>query len=335
MKAAVFHGPRDIRFAQVPRPELDEGEVLLRVRACGICGSDLHTYRHGMFLGLGREVNGGRILGHEFSGEVVEIRGEVAGVEVGDRVVTVGIGANAEYHKVSAQMASTLMVPIPDHVSFEEAATTEPLATSLHAAHLADPKDGETLVIMGAGIIGLGVLQSVRALSDAKTIVVDVSERRLAMASRLGADLTVNAARESAVKRILEIGGSGELTVLEAPLGAVETVFDCAGANRDASGPSVLEQALAMVKQNGKVIVVAAFEKPVEIDCNVIMRKGIHLIGSWAWSPEELVQAMELLASDKVDRRPLITHEFPLEQASEAYETQLRADEAVKVLLKP
>ncbi|MFQ5700095.1 MAG: alcohol dehydrogenase catalytic domain-containing protein [Myxococcota bacterium] len=129
MKAAVFHGPRDTRVEEVAEPTLEEGEVLLRVRACGICGSDLHSYRHGVFQEvLGVPVETGRILGHEFSGEIVEICGDVAGLEVGDRVVGSGIGANAELVKIRSSM-TPLLVPFDEAPSFVEAATTEPLAT--------------------------------------------------------------------------------------------------------------------------------------------------------------------------------------------------------------
>ncbi len=334
MKAAVFHGPRDVRFEEVPTPTLQDGEVLIRVRACGICGSDLHTYRHGMFLGLGLPIENGRILGHEFSGEVVEIMGEVEGVQVGDRVTTAGMGGNAEYYRVPAQM-TRFLVQVPDGVSFEEAATTEPLATSLHAVNLAKPADDETLVVMGTGIIGLGVVQTIKAVSSANTIVVDLSDKRLAMAAQLGADVTINASREDAVEKIMEMTGSEQATLVDTPVGKVDTVFDCAGVTRDFSGTSVLEQALTLVKQNGKVIIVAVFEKPLELDHNVIVRKGIQLLGSWAWTPQEFVESMGLIRSGKVDRKPLTTHSFPLEKASEAYETQLKADEAIKVLLTP
>ncbi len=315
-------------------PTLDEGEALIRVRACGICGSDLHTYRHGLFLGLGLPTETGRILGHEFSGEIVKIKGDVQAVKVGDRVTTAGMGANAEYFKVSAQMVPYLS-EVPDHVSFEEAATNEPLATSLHAVNLAAPTNEQTLVVMGAGIIGLGVVQLIKAFSNAKTIAVDLSDKRLEMAIQLGADVTINAGREDAVGRISEMTGAGPLSLVDAPVSGVDTVFDCAGAARDFSGMSVLEQALNLVTQNGKVVVVAVFEKPLEIDHNVIVRKGIQLLGSWAWSLQEFSQSLELISSGKVDRKPLITHEFPLEEASRAYETQLNAAEAIKVLLKP
>jgi 2-desacetyl-2-hydroxyethyl bacteriochlorophyllide A dehydrogenase len=332
MKAAVFHGPRDIRFEEVEKPTLEEGEVLLRIRACGICGSDLHTYRHGMFQEvLGSPIETGCILGHEFSAEIAEIRGDVAGVKVGDRVITIGTGANAEYIKIS-HPATTFLIPFNDSLSFVEAATTEPLATSLHAVNLANPKDREIHVIMGAGIIGLGVLQCIKSRSSARTIVVDLSDRRLAMATELGADMTINATKTNVV---MEMMLSGQLDLDGALAGNVDTVFDCAGITKNFEGTSVLEQALSMVKQDGKVIIVAVFEKPPEIEWNLIVRKGIQLFGSWAWTPEEFVQASRLISSGEIDRKPLISHTFSLEEASKAYETQLQAEEAIKVVLTP
>lgn len=334
MRAAIFRGPEDVVFGEAPDPTLEDGDVLIRVRACGICGSDLHTYRHGLFLGLGAPTPGGRILGHEFSGDVVEIRGEAAGVKVGDRIATAGIGGNAEYFRMPAEMVP-ILVPMPDNISYEEAATTEPLATSVHAVNLAAPGNDQTLVIMGAGIIGLGILQVIRAVSSAKVIVVDLSDRRLAMAEQLGADIVINAGRENAVDRILEITGSTPLDLLESQAGNVDTVFDCVGVPRNFQGTSVLEQALSLVKPDGKVIVVAVFERNVELDFNVIVRAGIQLHGSWAWTPEEFMQAAELIRSGKIDRKPLITHRFGLEEANTAYQTQLRAGEAIKVMITP
>ena len=95
MKAAVFHGPQDVRFEEIDAPALADGDVLLRVKACGICGSDLHTYKHGMFQQLGNPIEQGRVLGHEFSGEVIATGGPIPGVNLGDRVTSIGVGANA------------------------------------------------------------------------------------------------------------------------------------------------------------------------------------------------------------------------------------------------
>jgi 2-desacetyl-2-hydroxyethyl bacteriochlorophyllide A dehydrogenase len=334
MKAAVFHGPRDIRFEDVPRPVLNEGEALMRIRACGICGSDLHTYREGLFLQLGLPLEQGRILGHEFSGEIVEVRGEMPDVQVGGRYTTVSVGGNAEFLRITPQIASR-MIPIPDHLSFEEAATTEPLATSLHAVELADPKDDQVVVVMGAGIIGLGVLQCIRARSNARVIVVDLSARRLQLAHELGAHLTINASEEDAVARLKALHGDSALSLLDTAESGIDTVFDCAGATARFQGTTVLEQAISLVRQNGKVVVVAVFERKIELDVNAVVRKGVQLLGSWAWTPADFVQSMSLISSGKIDRKPLITHRFALEEASQAYETQMQANEAVKVVLTP
>ncbi len=333
MKAAVFHGPRDVRFEEIDKPILAVGEVLLKVGACGICGSDLHTYRHGMFLQLGSPIDSGRVLGHEFSGEVVEINGDVPGVSIGDRVTTVGMGGNAEYIRISAEMATTL-VPINDDISYVEAATTEPLATSLHAANLGAPADGETHVIIGAGIIGLGILQCIKAHSTAKAIVADLSDKRLAKAAELGADQVINV-RGSALTEILSGDHLISENLLSGTTGGVDVVYDCAGMGKNASGPSVLEQALSIVRQNGKVVIVAVFEQDITLDYNIIVRKGVQVHGSWAWEMDEFIESARLIASGKIDRKPLVSHTFPLEQASEAYETQLVAEEAIKVVFTP
>lgn len=334
MKAAVFYGARDIKVEEVETPKLDAGDILLRVKACGICGSDLHPYKLGEFPAVATPAGSGKIMGHEFSAEVAEIAGEAEGLKVGDRVISVGAGANAEYVKIPALMRP-IVIPLPSEVSYEEAATNEPLATSLHAVNLAEPVDGETVVIMGAGIIGLGVLQVLKASYSTEVVVVDLSDKRLDMAQKLGADAVINAAREDPYQKMLEITGSNELSLMPVSFANVDTVFDCAGHFAGHTGTPVLWQALTIVRQDGKVVLVAIYEKAPEIEYNLVVRKGIKMLGSWAWSLDEFVQSLELIRSGKVDRKPLITHEFPLEKAKEAYETQLRAEEAIKVLIKP
>lgn len=334
MKAAILYGARDIRVEEVETPKLEAGDVLLRVRACGICGSDLHAYKLGQFPAVAMPVGSGRIMGHEFSGDIAELGGQVTGLQVGDRVVTVGAGANAKFLRIPA-ILRPMLVPLPPEVSFEEAATVEPLATSLHAVNLAEPVDGETIVIMGAGIIGLGVLQVLKSRCSARVVVTDLSDKRLAMAKELGADVIINARREDPYQRMLEIAGSKTISLMEQTMANVDTVFDCAGSATEQTATAALWQALLMVKENGKVVEVAVFEKPLEIEFNIIVRKGIKLLGSWGWSPIEFLYSLELIRSGKVNRKPLITHEFPLEKAKEAYETQLRAEEAIKVVIKP
>lgn len=334
MKAAVFYGARDVRVEEVETPKLDPGDVLLRIKACGICGSDLHTYKLGDFPAVATDVGDGRIMGHEFSGEIAALGGEVEGLKVGDRIVTIGAGANAEFVKVPASMRP-ILIPLPPEVSFEVAATNEPLATSLHAVNLAKPADGQTIVIIGAGIIGLGVLQVLKSSCSVKVIVVDLSDKRLAMAKDLGADVLINARGVDLYQKVLEVTGSNELSLLPVSFGNVDTVFDCAGNPTGHTGTPVLWQALTMVKQDGTVVMVAIYEKDPEIQYNLVVRKGIRMLGSWGWGFEEFVQSLELIRSGKIDRRPLITHEFSLDEVKDAYETQLKAEEAIKVIIKP
>ena len=134
---------------------------------------------------------------------------------------------------------------------------------------------------------------------------------------------------------VLLMLGTGLLD-LDFPLaGNVDAVYDCAGVGKNFEGTSVLQQALSIVKEDGKVVIVAVFEKQPEIDWNLVVRKGVRLLGSWAWSPEELARASRLISSGEIDRKPLVSHTFSLEDAREAYEVQLREEEAVKVMLTP
>jgi len=335
MKAALLQGASKITIESIPRPKLAEGEILLRVRACGICGSDLHTFEQGLFEEMGIPVNGGRVLGHEFAGEVAEIKGEVSGLKVGDRVCTTAIGGNSEYVKIPAS-SLPIVFPIREGISFEEAATVEPLATSLHAVNLAAPQEGETHVIIGAGIIGLGILQVLTARrANVKTIVCDISETRLALATEFGATLTINAVQENTVETIIGITGSEHVMFLPEDAGLVDTVYDCAGLSAKFYGIPALQQALVVTKPGGNVIALGLFEKLAAVDHNLLVLKGINLRGSIAWSPEEFHLAMDLLNSEEIDRKPLISHRFPLEETQQAYETQLRVREAIKVMINP
>jgi len=136
-------------------------------------------------------------------------------------------------------------------------------------------------------------------------------------------------------EKVIDLFGADEISYISTPTGKVDTVFDCAGLPMGFTGTPVLQQAISMLKENGKAVVVAIFEKPPEIDYNLVVRKGITIHGSWAWVPEEFKASMELIGSGKIDRKPLITHRFPIDEAKQAYETQLRAEEAVKVMIIP
>jgi len=332
MKAAVHYGSRDIRVEEVAIPKINAGEVLLRVKACGICGSDIHEYKLGLYPELGIPVGKGKIMGHEFSGEVAEFGSGVEGLKIGDRVVAISNGGNAEYVKISA-MARPLILPIPASLSYMEAATNEPLATSLHGVNLAAPEDNQIIVILGMGLIGLGVLQILKTRTKAKIFAVDVSEKRLGLAKKIGADVVIDARKVDPYEYMIGTTGGTKIEYLEIPYAGVDTVIDCAGFSHESRGEPPLWGGLKMVKPNGKVVEIAVLEKTPEMNLNVIVRKNIYLIGSWAWTPLEFFGALEMLKSGVVQRKQLITHTFPLTEAKQAYETQMNTNEAIKVIL--
>ena len=329
MQAAVYHGPRDIRVEDIPTPTIAEDEVLVRVRACGICGSDLHMYRLGMFEALGRPVANGRVMGHELSGDVVAVGARVNEFHVGDRLTAVGLGGFAEYVAVPINERGPYLLPA--NVSFDEGATLEPLATSLHGVGLANPQPGETVVILGAGIIGLGCVQAIKATVPCRVIVVDAAARRLELAQRFGADATVNLTETDPLEAVIALtGGEQDIQRFGVRGGNADVVIDCAGAQRSPN------QGLYMLKPaGGRMVLVALFEQQPELDFNQVVRKHVTLHGSWTWTKDDYNRAIELVASGKIDRKPLVSHTYPLSAAPEAFATQAQPTASVKVLLKP
>lgn len=336
MKAAVFHGPGWIVAEEASIPSVAAGEVLVRVVACGICGSDLHLYRTNTHRDLlvRRTAAGQEIPGHEFAGVIVKTGDGVDGFQVGDRVVGVGMGGMAEY--VPVPVNPFQLARIPDGVSFEEAATTEPLADGLQMLRLAQLQPGENVVVFGAGIIGLGVLQALKALGTqvGKLIAIDVSETRLAMAREVGATHVINARDADPVAQAGELcGWQSGYGVPQAP--DVHVVIDCAGYLQHMPGPPPLQTALYMLRPSGgRLICFGAFEGKMSLDLMPVIHKQLSIHGSNGYGADELDQALALMASGQVDRRKLVSHRFPLDQVGEAFEVQ-GAGKAIKVLLIP
>jgi threonine dehydrogenase-like Zn-dependent dehydrogenase len=341
MKAAVFYDPGKMAVRDdIAQPAAGPGEVLVKVAACGICGSDLHLYRTNAHRASGvLRINeqGLEIPGHEYAGTIVEVGPGVTGWQPGERVVGVtGGGAFAEL--VPVPVNPYQLARVPDGVSFEEAATTEPMADALQMVRLADVQPGENVVVFGVGIIGLGVIQALRALERpaGKVVAIDVSDPRLDMARQVGATDAVNArATPDVVARVGEIVGLAPNIFGGTAAPKVDVVIDCAGYLKHMSGPPPLQSALNMLKPTGgRVICFGAYEGPVTLDLTYLIEKQVRIIGSLGYAAEELTQALDLMARRKVDRRRLITHSFPLDRIVEAFETQA-AGQAIKVMIEP
>ncbi len=346
MKGAVYHGPRDLRVEEIDVPEVGPNDVLLKVRACGICGSDVHSYCSGFYI------DPGQIMGHEFVGEVVEIGEKVTDIQVGQRGTGISVefcgtcywcktaqymlcpnlfkaatgygvpGAFAEYVKLTDVKVGTNFHHVPDEIDDLSAATIEPVGVGVYTVAACDPKSTDKVVILGAGMIGNTVMQVLKAIPVAKVVVSEIFEKRLNAALELGADVVINAGVENVLERVKEEVGIGAYHFGEGAM--ADIVVEAAGA------PATIEQSFEMVRSGGTIAIVGLPEKKASIDTTKIVHKMPHIIGCLGGN---FPGAIKLLKEGKVNTKPLITHVLPLKDAKEAFEIQSRADDAIKVMI--
>ena len=350
MKAAVIRGPADIGVETVDTPSIKDNEILVKVAACGICGSDLHFYKKGpTFIPQGRT-----IVGHEWSGEVVEVGSAVAGVRVGSRIIGLGIqscgqcvaclegmilecpsfgvpgyglnGAFAEYVVVPNPMPGIILFEIPEEMGWVEAAAIEPFTISWYAVDQAQIQPDHTVVVLGAGAIGLGAIQIAKLQGAATVIVSEPSAKRLAMAKNMGADITIDPTVTDPVKAVKETT-SGKMA---------NAVIECSGVPKAfCQGLDMLRLGPGMLRMPGVMIQVATFEQDVCIPPELMRQLTtgnlfIHGSGGAVWD-----KPFEGVCSGKLNAKDLITHEFSLDDIKQAFEMQLNAKEAIKVVVKP
>lgn len=336
MKAAVLKGPLDIRMETVADPVVEPDGIIIKVKTCGICGSDLHVYK--------QEGKEGTLFGHEFSGDVAEVGSQVKDLTVGERVTAVGFrpcgrcfwcrqgksfrcsemalvgyqlpGAMAEYVSIPSAKAGQNVFKLSDELTYQDGATVEPLSIALYSVKRAQPQEKDTVVVLGAGIIGLNTIQVLKAMGVKRVLVSGRRTSRLEAAKTCGADLVVDAAREDVLQ-----------TVMEATSGmGADLVLECAGSQE------TFNQAVAMARGGGKVMLVGVYEKPLTWDPLPVISKNLTLVGCLGGN---FPGAIELLRSGKVNTRSLVTHSFPLDQAQEAFKTQIQDRAAIKVMIVP
>lgn len=342
MKAAMLYGVKDLRIEDVEIPKVGLGEVLVKVKAATTCGTDLKIFRRGY---VEKVIKLPTVFGHEWAGEVVEVGEGLEWPKKGMRIRAGNSapclhctmcqkgkynlcenmiwlwGAYAEYIKVPARMVLVNMQEIPQHVSYEEAAITEPLACVLHGAEEANIKPGDTVTIIGAGPIGLLHLLTAKKFGAGRVISIDLVEDRLNFAERLGADETVNAGKEDVVERVRELtGGYGSDVVIEA-IGL----------------PSTWEQALKLVRKGGTVLEFGGCPPGTEIKVNTekLHYGELTVRGSFHATPLHFRKALNLIASRTIDVRPLITRKMKLENIREAFDILMTSKKEIKIAIIP
>lgn len=357
MKAAVLEAPGKLILKEVPIPRLKPDEVLIKVGACGICGSDVRYYLgenpwslH--TLGIEESMPPNTILGHEVAGEIFEVGSSSFKSRLGERVGIIAfkscgkcyycrrglhnlckemlhIGHDGRWHDVDyipGGYAEYMPVwedkahPIPQNISFEEATQLDGLAVAVHAVNRARILPGESIAIIGMGPIGLMVLQVAKNVGATDTIAIDIREKPLEVASKLGADITLNGKEKDIVKDILkETDGEG-----------VNVVFDTVG------NENTVMQGLSMLARGGRLILVALSKRKITLDLTLF--SGERLMTSSANNLyHEYTIAVELLSHNRVRVRPFITHIFSLDEIEEAFKIALNKEayDAIKVVIKP
>ena len=349
MKAAIYHGPGDIRIEDVERPGPGDVGIIIRVRAAGICGTDVHAYRSDRI-----QYATGKVLGHEFSGDVVEIGSEVTDVEVGDRVWAISMlpcfqceacrereyfrcrdakgggvsghdGAFSEYTWVPVVALNGNVIKLDDSLNYRDGAMVEPVGVGTGAARRADPQSADTVVVLGVGLVGLGAVATFKDMGVAKIIASDVSEKRLAAAGELGADVLINAAENDAVAEVMgETSGNGADIVVEA-----------------AGIPMTFHQSIDMVRRDGKVMAVATYDEPFEFDPSLarpglrmssLVRKAVRMIGCYGG---DNLGAYDLIRRGRLKAGQLVTHTLPLAEILRAFQIQMDVAESIKVMIEP
>jgi (R,R)-butanediol dehydrogenase / meso-butanediol dehydrogenase / diacetyl reductase len=313
-----IHGAGDVRLDTYERPEPGPNDVLIRMKACGICGSDLSYIKVG---GMPREPGGQTALGHEGAGEVSFVGSEVADIALGQPVIVnpmntpsfIGSGgpegAFTEELLVREARLGDSILPIPAGIPYDVAAMCEPLAVALHGVNRAEAKAGTKLVIYGCGPIGLGmVLWAVDRGCD--VIALDLAEERLERARALGAR-TINPANEDSVARIKELHGTTHYFGRERSL--TDAYIDAAG------GPSILADVVSMANKHARHVITAAYMKPIELPAGPMLTSEMTITTAVGYPTEfpEVVAAMPRLA-DKI--RSIISHHLPFAQIMEGLE---------------
>ncbi|OLN96217.1 Sorbitol dehydrogenase 2 [Colletotrichum chlorophyti] len=325
MRTVQVTSPGVVSWVDVPTPKTGPNDVLLRIKACGICGSDM-LYTEGGGI---PPRQGHTRLGHEPAAEVVEIGDNVSprDVEIGDHVVidtmafTDGFlgsggaqGALSEFVVVYDYKPQTQLRKIPKHVPWHVAALNEPMAVALHAVNRTSPKQGCKVVVFGAGPIGLGAVLAYRRKGASHIIVVDIVESKLEKALAIGADAVVKSATtQDLASKLVELQGDGATAWNRGVRPATDIYLDAAGA------PTVPPQVFNMTKQGATFGVVGVHKKPTELHMGDLIRTELNIVFSMGY-PTEIFDVTDDIVENWGNYNDIISDKFPFEQAVEALE---------------
>jgi (R,R)-butanediol dehydrogenase / meso-butanediol dehydrogenase / diacetyl reductase len=322
MKLVNIYGPNDVRVEEAPKPNVGPRDVLLKVEACGICGSDLSFAKHGYQRAGGAPWP----LGHEAAGVVVQTGTEVEGITNGLRAIINPMGAAdnvignggsegafADYLLIRNAALGRHLLEIPSGMSAVRAALVEPLAVALHGVNQANLKPGDKVVVFGAGPIGLGAAFWLRRRGVKDIVSVDLSTARLEHARRMGATATVNPRNGTVLDALTGIHGKHE-PILARPTVGTDVFMDMAG------GAGVIATMIEVAKFRARIILTAAYTLPVPLDLQTMLIKEMSLIAAVGY-PNEMTEVMQMLATvGEEEIAPFVSHQFSFADFPTAFE---------------
>ncbi len=343
MKAAVLYGKEDVRLEEVPVPRLEPGEVLLKVQAALTCGTDLKVFRNGSHAKM---LKPPILFGHEYAGVIEAVEAGVTNWKPGMRAVGANSapcrncfycrkdqpnlcedllfvnGAYAEYLRIPARIVKENLLEIPSGLSFETAALTEPLACVLRGIQAIQPREGETVAVLGAGPVGLLFVQ-LAARAGAQVILLGKGAPQLEHGARCGAGTVLDLAKISNPEAVLREkipGGKGADLCIEA-----------------VGRPAAWSQALSIVRPGGRVLLFGGCPAGTEVslDTRRMHYDELTLFSTFHHTPEAIRQSLQLLASGAVQAAPLITRTAPLEELPAILKQMLTDQQAVKTAILP
>lgn len=333
-----------LELKDIKKPVIKSDELLVRIQMTGICGSDLHIYKYDEQAQRWKPPIP-MIIGHEFSGEVIEVGKDVQGFEIGDRIaadshipcmncylcktgrihicenmllygIQIKQGSFAEYSGVPQSIAYKL----PESLSFKEGALLEPFGVAMHAVERSGIFIGDTVVVLGCGPIGLFVQQIVKASGASLIVSSDISDFRLDFSEKIGVKYAVNPNNEDLSQKVMELtDGRG-----------ADIVFEVAGV------PSTITKSFDLIGKNGKIILIGLYGKPVEVDTtgNITYKEGMaigttgrHMFQTWD-------RMVKMIGAGLVDLEKVVTHTLPLDEFEKGFQAIFKG-EAVKVLVEP
>jgi len=324
MKVAVYYNNKDVRIEERPKPEIKEGEILVKMIASGICGTDVMEWY--------RIKKAPRVLGHEISGEIVESKSDK--YKVGQRIFVShhvpcnkckyclegnhtacetlhkgnydpgGFSEFIRVPKINVEYGTYLL----ENVSYEEATMVEPLACVVRGLRIINVKEGQTVLVLGSGVSGLLNIQLAK-LKGANVIATDINEYRLKKAKEFGADRVINAKEDFNIK--------------------ADLIIVCTGAYQ------AIEQAFRCIDKKGIVLFFAVPQKDIKIPNADFWRDELTITSSYGAAPEDLEEALELIKNKKINVSDMITHKLPLEDIQKGFDIVAKAKNSLKVIIKP